>query len=69
MSRLTKDTARKVINSGLATFYSDDLVANFGVGRELNNEEAVQSWLIARFDLTDVGRTDRLMEHASEVLM
>lgn len=72
MSTLVKDTARllaKVISNGLSTCYSDDLVAILGVGRESTNEEAVQSWLIARFTTTDIGPTETFMEHASEVLM
>ena len=51
MNTLTKETARslaKVINSGLSTCYNDDLVAILGTGRESNNEQAVQSWLMSR---------------------
>lgn len=71
MNTLTKETARslaKVINSRLSTCYSDDLVAILGTGRESNNEQAVQSWLLSRFANIEVGRTDMLMEYASEVL-
>jgi hypothetical protein len=72
MNTLTKETARslaKVINSSLSTCYSDDLVAIIGTGRESNNEQAVQSWLMSRFANIEVGRTDMLMEYASEVLI
>lgn len=72
MSILTKETARslaKVINNGLSTYYSDDLVAILGTGRETSNEQAVQSWLMSRFANIEVGRTDILVEYASEVLM
>lgn len=71
MNTLTKETARslaKVINSRLSTCYSDDLVAILGTGRESNNEQAVQSWLMSRFAHIEVGRTDMLMEYASDVL-
>ncbi|AMO67265.1 hypothetical protein [Zhongshania aliphaticivorans] len=71
MNTLTKETARslaKVINSRLSTCYNDDLVAILGTGRESNNEQAVQSWLISRFAHIEVGRTDMLMEYASDVL-
>ena len=71
MNTLTKETARslaKVINSGLSTCYNDDLVAILGTGRESNNEQAVQSWLMSRFANIEVGRTDMLMEYASEAL-
>jgi len=71
MNTLTKETARslaKVINSRLSTCYNDDLVAILGTGRESNNEHAVQSWLMSRFTNIEVGRTDMLMEYASEVL-
>ena len=71
MNTLTKETARslaKVINSRLSTCYNDDLVAILGTGRESNNEQAVQSWLMSRFANIEVGRTDMLMEYASEVL-
>ncbi|GAA4102659.1 hypothetical protein [Zhongshania borealis] len=71
MNTLTKETARslaKIINSRLSTCYNDDLVAILGTGRELNNEQAVQSWLMSRFANIEVGRTDTLMEYASEVL-
>ena len=52
MSILTIETARslaKVINNSLSTYYNDDLVAILGTGRESNNEQAVQSWLLSRF--------------------
>jgi len=71
MNTLTKETARslaKVINSRLSTCYNDDLVAILGTGRESNNEQAVQSWLMSRFAHIEVGRADMLMEYASEVL-
>lgn len=71
MNTLTKETARSlatVINSRLSTCYSDDLVAILGTGRESNNEQAVQSWLMSRFANIEVGRTDMLMEYASEAL-
>jgi hypothetical protein len=71
MSTLTKETARslaKVINNSLSTYYSDDLVAILGTGRESSNEQAVQSWLMSRFANIEVGSTDTLMEYASEVL-
>ena len=71
MSALTKETARslaKVLNSGLSTYYSDDLVAILGVGRESNNEEAVQSWLLARFGSEYTIQRAGLLEHASETL-
>jgi hypothetical protein len=71
MNTLTKETARslaKVINSNLSTCYNDDLVAILGTGRESNNEQAVQSWLMSRFANIEVGRTDMLMEYASAVL-
>lgn len=71
MNTLTKETARslaKVINSRLSTCYNDDLVAILGTGRESNNEQAVQSWLMSRFAHIEVGRTEMLMEYASEVL-
>ena len=72
MSILTKETARslaKVINNSLSTYYSDDLVAILGTGRETSNEQAVQSWLLSRFANIEVGRTDILVEYASRVLM
>ncbi|MEX1670144.1 hypothetical protein AB4876_14585 [Zhongshania guokunii] len=72
MNTLTKETARslaKVINSRLSTCYNDDLVAILGTGRESNNEQAVQSWLLSRFANIEVGRTDMLMEYALEVLI
>lgn len=72
MNTLTKETARslaKVINSRLSTCYNDDLVAILGTGRESNNEQAVQSWVLSRFAHIEVGRTDMLMEYALEVLI
>jgi hypothetical protein len=72
MKTLTKETARSlamVLNSRLSTCYSDDLVAIIGVGRESNNEGAIQSWLLSRFSDTDIACSERLMEHASEGLI
>ena len=72
MSILTKETARslaKVINNSLSTYYSDDLVAILGTGRETSNELAVQSWLMSRFANIEVGRKELLVEYASEALM
>tara|TARA_R110000772_G_scaffold213576_1_gene324107 strand:+ start:865 stop:1413 length:549 start_codon:yes stop_codon:yes gene_type:complete len=71
MNTLTKETARslaKVINSRLSTCYNDDLVAILGTGRESNNEQAVQSWLMSRFANIEVGQKGSLMEYAFEVL-
>lgn len=71
MNTLTKETARSlatVINSRLSTCYNDDLVAILGTGRESNNEQAVQSWLMSRFANIEVGRKETLLEDASEVL-
>jgi len=72
MSILTIETARslaKVINNSLSTYYNDDLVAILGTGRESNNEQAVQSWLLSRFANIEVGRKELLVEYASEALM
>ncbi|WP_320838391.1 hypothetical protein [Zhongshania sp.] len=72
MKTLTKEAARslaKVISSRLSTFHSDDLVAILGVGRESDNEGAIQSWLISRFTDIDVAHVDSIMEHTSEVLI
>ena len=72
MSILTKETARslaKVINNNLSTYCNDDLVAILGTGRESDNEQAVQSWLMSRFANIEVGRKELLVEYASEALM
>ena len=72
MSILTKETARslaKVINNSLSTYCNDDFVAILGTGRESNNEQAVQSWLMSRFANIEVGRKELLVEYASEALM
>lgn len=71
MSALTKETARslaKLLNNSLSTYHGDDLVAILGVGRESNNEEAVQSWLLARFASGYTIQRAGLLEHASEAL-
>ncbi len=71
MKTLTRKTARSlalVLNSRLSTCYSDDLVAILGVGRESDNEGAIQSWLLSRFGDTDIACSE-IMEHASEVLI
>jgi hypothetical protein len=71
MKTLTKETARSlamVLNSRLSTCYSDDLVAILGVGRESDNEGAIQSWLLSHFADTDIACSE-IMEHASEELI
>lgn len=72
MKTLTRKTARSlalVLNSRLSTCYSDDLVAILGVGRESDNEGAIQSWLLSRFGDTDIACGEVFVERASERLI
>lgn len=72
MKTLTKKTARSlamVLNGRLSTCYSDDLVAILGVGRESDNEGAIQSWLLSSFGDTDIACGEVLVERASERLI